>query len=174
MCAHEIKVRGGFHRWKALFLRTWQGLVIWMDCIWEWLYWGYVRRWLWKIESDNKQTDSTELVGHEAPMDQSSLAILSTKHGGGVRPLAKKQITNILSAVTGGFSTFCFDQQFQNSSLVLQLQDLMTVNKSQCKKVPNETNGIAIDVPNWIACATQCKNRLKPMHEIQANGHRKN
>ena len=86
-----------------------------------------------------------------------------------VRPLAKKQISNILSAVTGGYKTFSRDQQFQISSLVLQLQDLMTVDNSQCKTVPNKANGITLDVPNATARTTQRKNRAKPMHEIQAN-----
>ena len=45
----------------------------------------------------------------------------------------------------------------------------MTVDNSQCKTVPNEANCITLDVPNATACATQCKNRAKPMHDIQAN-----
>jgi hypothetical protein len=89
-----------------------------------------------KIESDNKQTDSLELVEHKGPVEQSSIAILSTKHGGGVRPLAEKLIIYFLSAVMGGYSTFSQDHQFQISSLVLQLQNLMTVYKLRLKTDP--------------------------------------
>jgi len=122
-----------------------------------------------EIDSDNYPIDSTALVEHKATVHQSSLPIQSTNYGGGVRPIVKKQISNMLSAVTGGYNTFSQDQQFQISSLVLQLQDLMTVNNSQCKTVPNEANGITLDVPNATALATQSKNCAKPMHEIQAN-----
>jgi hypothetical protein len=53
--------------------------------------------------------------------------------------------------VTGGYNSFSCEQQFQISSLILQLQDLMTVDKNQCETIPNTSNGLIIDVPTAMA-----------------------
>jgi hypothetical protein len=50
----------------------------------------------------------------------------------------------------------------------------MIVDNSQYKAVPNEASGVTLDVSNATACATQCKNHAKPMHEIQTNTASKN
>ncbi len=173
MCAHEIKLRGGFDHscfiQRHFFRERVRGSLVGWTAPENDFIEGLLGCDCEEIDSDNDPIDSTALVEHKATMDQSSLPIQSTIYGGGVRPLAKKQISNILSAVTGGYNTFSRDQQFQISSLVLQLQDLMTVDNSQCKTVPNEANGITLDDSYATARATQCKNRAKPMHEIQAN-----
>ena len=85
-------------------------------------------------------------------INQSSASMLPTmKQGGGVKPLGKKQISNILSTVTGGYNSFSGEQQFQISNLVLQLQDLMTVDKSQSETIPNTSNEFTLDVPAIMA-----------------------
>jgi hypothetical protein len=173
MCAHEIKLRGGFDHscfiQRHFFRERVRGSLVGWTAPENDFIEGLLGCDCEEIDSDNDPIDSTALVEHKATVYQSSVPIQSTNYGGGVRPLAKKQISNILSAVTGGYNTFSRDQQFQISSLVLQLQDLMTVDNSQCKTVPNEATGITLDVPNATARATQLKNRAKPMHEIQAN-----
>lgn len=71
--------------------------------------------------------------------------------------------------MTGGYNNFSRDQQFQISSLVLQLQDVMTVDTSEHETITNKANRLTIDVPNAIPHVLRCKNCAKPMHEVQAN-----
>lgn len=113
------------------------------------------------METNSVPVDSNFLPENDAPVNQSSFAMIPMKKGGGVKPLAKNQITNILSAVTGGYNNFSRDQQFQISSLVLQLQDIMTVDQNQSETIPNLSYGLSIEVPRYKctrnAMQTTCK-----------------
>jgi len=46
---------------------------------------------------------------------------LPTKSSVHVKPLSKKQVTNILTAVCGAYSSFSEEQQFEVSSLALNI-----------------------------------------------------
>ena len=89
--------------------------------------------------------------------------------GNGIKPLNRKQISTILSAVAGGYSSFSQDQQFKISHLVLQLQELMTVEKAQSSIISDQNTGFLVDAPNALALSLQFKLRANPIHEIQAN-----
>lgn len=52
-------------------------------------------------------------------------------NGGGVKPMNKKQVSTILSVIAGTYSRFSQDQQFELSSLVLQVQELTSIDKAQ-------------------------------------------
>ena len=174
MCAHEIKVRGGFE--SSYFIdrhfrreRVRGSLVGWNesenDFIERVIGFEYE-----EMESDRTTGHTMESRENKDIIHKSSASMLPTmKQGCGVKPLGKKQISNILSAVIGGYNSFSGEQQFQISNLVLQLQDLLTVDKSQSETIPNTINEFSIDVPTIMARSTQCKTRAKPMHEIQAN-----
>jgi hypothetical protein len=173
MCAHEIKVRGGFE--SSYFLdrhfrrqRVRGSLVGWneseSDFIERLIGFEYE-----EMDSDRTPVPTMNSTKNDNIINQSSASMLPTKQGGGVKPLGKKQISNILSAVTGGYNSFNREQQFQISNLVLQLQDIMTVDNNQSETIPNTSNEFTIDVPTAMARSTQRKTRAKPMHEIQAN-----
>ena len=178
MCAHEIKVRGGFE--SSYFLdrhfrrqRVRGSLVGWneseSDFIERLIGFEYE-----EMDSDRTPVPTMNLTKNDNIVNQCSASMLPTKQGGGVKPLGKKQISNILSAVTGGYNSFNREQQFQISNLVLQLQDIMTVDNNQSETIPNTSNEFTIDVPTAMAQSTQCKTRAKPIHKIQANVASKN
>jgi hypothetical protein len=48
-----------------------------------------------------------------------------------VKPLAKKQVTNILPAVCGAYSSFSEEQQFEISSLALKFQEVVFLDKAE-------------------------------------------
>ena len=60
-----------------------------------------------EMESDRTPVHTMESTENKDIVHQSSASMLPTmKQGGGVKPLGKKQISNILSAVTGGYISF--------------------------------------------------------------------
>ena len=89
--------------------------------------------------------------------------------GSGIKPLNRKQVSTILSVVAGGYSSFSQDQQFEISHLVLQLQELMTVDKSQSSIISDQNTGFLVDAPNALALSSQRKLHAKPIHEIHSN-----
>ena len=62
------------------------------------------------------KTDHT--ISHDHPSHINPLSI--QQYSGGVKPLNKKQVSTILSAITGTYSSFSQEQQFEISNLVLQ------------------------------------------------------
>ena len=94
---------------------------------------------------------------------------LPTKSSVRVKPLAEKQVTNILTVVCGAYSSFSEEQQFEISSLVLKLQEVVCLNKSRNDVVFDDNRGMILEVPNSLARMTQRKKRAQPRHEIQAN-----
>ncbi len=87
-----------------------------------------------------------------------------------VKPLPKKQVSNILTAVCGAYSSFSEEQQFEISNLALQLQEVICLDKSRSDVVVHDDKGMFLEVPNADARMNQRKKRAQPIHEIQANG----
>ena len=155
MCAHEIKVRGGFDSpyflerpFRQELVRG--SLVGWNEPETDFIE-GLIGLEYEEMESDRTPVHKMELIENEDTIDQTSASMLPVKQGGGVKPLGKKQISNILSAVTGGYNSFSLEQQFQISNLVLQLQDLMTVDRNESEAIPITSNEFTIVVPTAMA-----------------------
>lgn len=110
MCAHEIKLRGGFNRSYFKARHFSRELVTGSLDEWNAPENNFIEGLLGfdyeEMETNSVPVDSNFLPENDAPVNQSSFAMIPMKKGGGVKPLAKKQITNILSAVTGGYNNF--------------------------------------------------------------------
>ena len=123
MFAHEIKVRGGFDSSYFLDRHFSQecvrgSLVGWNEPKTDFIE-GLIGLEYEEIESNSKPVHTTEALENKDTVDQSSASVLSMKQSGGVKPLGKKQISNILLAVTGGYNSSSCEQQFQISGLVM-------------------------------------------------------
>ena len=102
--------------------------------------------------------------------DQASTTItLPMKTSVRVKPLTKKQVSNILTAVCGAYPSFSEPQQFDISNLALQLQEVMCLDKSRSDVVVHHNKGMILEVPNADARMNQRKKRAQSIHEIQAN-----
>ena len=95
------------------------------------------------------------LINHDVPTNLTNLTSntlgLPTKSSGRVKPLAKKQVTNILTSVCGAYSSFSEEQQFEISSLALKLQDVVCLDKSRSDEVFDDNRGMILEVPNSLA-----------------------
>ena len=111
MCAHEIKVRGGFE--SSYFVdrhfcreRVRGSLVGWNESENDFIE-GLIGFEYEEMESDRSLVHTMESTENKDIIHQSSASMLPTmKQGAGVKPLGKKQISNILSTVTGGYNSF--------------------------------------------------------------------
>jgi len=86
-----------------------------------------------------------------------------------VKPLSKKQVTNILTAVCGAYSSFSEEQQFEISNLALELQEVVCLDKSRSDVIIDDEKGMFLEVPTAETRLNQRKKRAQPIHEIKAN-----
>jgi hypothetical protein len=124
-------------------------------------------------ETIEDEKDSPSLNQHEHTSNivdrASTTGTLQTKTSVRVKPLTKKQVSNILTAVCGAYSSFSEEQQFEISNLALQLQEVVCFDKSRTHVVVHDDKGMFLEVPNVDARMNQRKKRAQPIHEIQAN-----
>ena len=113
----------------------------------------------------NQHEHESNIVG-QAP---TSAVTLPMKTSLRVKPLTKKQVSNILTAVCGAYSSFSEEQQFEISNLALQLQEVICLYKSRSDVLVHDDKGMFLEVPNADAQMNQRKKRVQPIHEIQAN-----
>ena len=172
---HEILLRGGFD--PSYFLERHFS----RDCVkgslsgWTNANFNNVRGILGcEDETIEDEKDSPSVNQHKHTsniVDQASTTTvtLPMKTSLRVKPLTKKQVSNILTAVCGAYSSFSEEQQFEISNLALQLQEVICLDKSRSDVVVHDDKGMFLEVPNADARMNQCKKRAQPIHEIQAN-----
>ena len=175
-CAHEILLRGGFD--PSYFLERHFS----RDCVkgslsgWTSDNFDNVQGILgYEEETIEDEKDSPSVNKHKHTsniVDQASTTTvtLPMKTSVRVKPLPKKQVSNILTAVCGAYSSFSEEQQFEISNLALQLQEVICLDKSRSDVVVHDNKGMFLEVPNADARMNQRKKRAQPIHEIQANG----
>ena len=85
-----------------------------------------------------------------------------------VTPLRVKEIENVMKSVMGGYNSMSLPEQFDISQLVVQLQELVTFDHPRSTTQMTQS-GMAVTVPQADSLRCQPKNRLLPMHEVQAS-----
>jgi hypothetical protein len=173
-CAHEILLRGGFD--PSYFIERHFS----RDCVKGSLS-GWTdnhfddERGILGCDSETIEDDKEPPSAHQYEKtsnidDQASTTItLPMKTSVRVKPLTKKQVSNILTAVCGAYPSFSEQQQFEISNLALQLQECVSFDKSRSDVVVHDDKGMFLEVPNAHARMNQRKKRAQPIHEIQAN-----
>jgi hypothetical protein len=65
----------------------------------------------------------------EMQIDKSNSDLISKLRGGRMKPLRMKQVSKIMSAVSGEYTSFSREQQFKVSNLVLKLLEVMCLTR---------------------------------------------
>jgi len=189
MCAHEIKANGGF---QISFFKTCH---LKRECV-EGSLSGWAPPTTRPIDEiigyeavstpaltvpQSEQEDGTDfLVGtpedgvvnkHEnaaaLPMD------CFPEKTGKCKPLDTHAVKTVLSQVSAAYGRVGEDLQFEISALVLQLQELLTVDPNKSKTVISHS-GYSVKQPNQSLISSQPKGRLMPQHEIRSKNASKN
>jgi hypothetical protein len=86
---------------------------------------------------------------------------------GKCKPLDTHAVKTVLSQVSAAYGRVGEDLQFEMSALVLQLQELLTVDPNKSKTVISHS-GYSVKQPNQSLISSQPKGRLMPQHEIRS------
>lgn len=94
---------------------------------------------------------------------------LRPKTVGTVKPLPKKHVQNVLTTTIDAYNGMTEDRKHLISSLVLDLENKLTIDTTQSKTLKTKRSNHFVVVPTNACIATQPKNRLLPSHELVAN-----
>lgn len=118
-------------------------------------------------DGDEMMADGTNLPPPLPPP-----GYLRPKSVGKVQPLAKKYVENVFTSAIDQYNGMTPDRKHLISSLVLDLQNQLTIDTTQSKSMNTVTSGHIVDVPSNHSRAAQTKKRLLPIHEV-TNKHNK-
>ena len=90
-----------------------------------------------------------------------------------VKPLSKKQVTNILTAVCGAYSSFSEEQQFEISNLALELQEVVCLDKSRSDVIIDDEKGMFLEVPTAETRLNQPRNELNQFMKSKPTLHQR-
>ncbi len=179
-CAHEILLRGVFDPYYFLERHFSRDSVKGSLSGWNDSHHNRIRDLLGyeeeAIEDDGNsasfnqrdQSNNTDNTSNIVDYASNTIA-LPMKTSVWVKPLSKKQVTNILTAVCGAYSSFSEEQQFEISNLALELQEVVCLDKSRSDVMIDDEKGMFLEVPTAETRLNQRKKRAQPIHEIKAN-----
>ena len=191
MCAHEIKLLGGFHPscFKPCHMKR-ESVEGSLDG-WEGPTTNIINELIGYDDSDHITSSPTHgdvhaidapiSAGHMEPNGLTGtpddvvgpIFDVHAEKSDRCQPLPAESIRTVLSAASDAYSRLDDDSKFEMSRLTLQLQELMAVNSNKSTKVASSVvdddgQGFYVMNPSQSAIASQPKKRLIPIREKNA------